>query len=94
MASPVTDPLGSDAQAGQWVGCCVRSTTGKWLRRTPLTAPALSAGNVLELDGLWMRAHAGGAELKVIRDADTGVALVAFERRAEMIDRAWQSGAP
>ena len=40
----------SYARAGAWVGC-VKSTIGKWLRRTPLPEPQLS-GRVLELDGL------------------------------------------
>ena len=67
------------------------------MRRTPLTAPQFAntdAGPLsLEMDGLWTRTHAGRTELKVIRDANTGVALGAFGRWAEVIDRAWQVGA-
>ena len=78
-------------RAGQWVGC-VKSTIGKWLRRTPLQEPQL-LGGVPERDGLWTRTHAGGTELKVIQGAATSVALRPFGRWAKVIDRAWQLGA-
>ena len=73
----------SYAQAGQWVGCCVKSTIGRWLRRTPLTEPRFVGKELsLEMDGLWTRSRAGRTELKVIRDANTGAALGAFGRWA------------
>ena len=67
----------SYARAGQWAGS-VKSAIGKWLRRTPLPESALSAGSVLELDGLGTRTRAGCTESKVIRDANTGIALGSF----------------
>ena len=72
---------------------CVKSTVGKWLRKTPLAAPELPPAGTLEMDGLWTRTRSGRTELKVIRDAATGTALGAFGSWAEVIDRAWQQGA-
>ena len=89
--------MGSYARAGQWVGC-VKSTIGKWLRRTPLTETQFATADAgartrplaLELDGLRTYTRAGRTELKVIRGANTGVALGPFGRWVEVIDRAWQ----
>ena len=82
----------SYARAGNWVGC-VKSTVGKWLEKAPLTAPELPPDGMLELDGLWTRTRSGRAKLKVIRDAAAVKVLGAFGSWAEVIDRAWQSGA-
>ena len=74
----------SYARAGQWVSC-VKSAIGKWLRRTPSTEPQLVGKDLsLEMDELWTRTRAGRTELKVIRDANTGVALGSFGRWAEV----------
>ena len=54
---------------------CVKSTVGKWLRKAPLAVPELPPGGTLELDGLWTRTRQGRAELRVIRDVATGMAL-------------------
>ena len=47
----------------------------------------------LELDGLWTRTRSGRAELKVIRNADTGIALGYFGHWADAIHLTWQLGA-
>ena len=82
----------SYARAGNCVGC-VKSTVGKWLRKSTLTAPQLPPDGTLELDSLWTRTRRGRTELKVIRNAAAGTALGAFGAWAEVIDRAWQLGA-
>ena len=73
---------------------CVKSTVGQRLRKAPLTAPELPPDGTLEMDGPWTRTRSGRAELKVIRDAAAGTALGSFGSWAEVIDRAWQQGAP
>ena len=82
----------SNALAENWVGC-VKSTVCQWLGKAPLTAPQLPPDGTLEIDGLWTRTRSGRTELKVIRAAATGTALVSFGPWAEVIDRAWQLGA-
>ena len=72
---------------------CVKSTVCQWLRKVPLTVPELPTDGTLEMDGLWTRTRSGRTELKVIRDAATGMALGAFGSWAEVIDLAWQQGA-
>lgn len=74
-------PCSAAANAGHWAGC-VKSTIGKWLRRTHGIEgvrveawPAISCG------------CAGRTELRVIYAADTGVALRSFGPWAAVIDR-------
>ena len=79
----------SYARAGQ-LADCVKSAIGKWLRRTPLTAPQFADAGVcpltLELDGLGTHTRAGRTELKVIRDANTGAAFGSF---GPLVGGAW-----
>ena len=72
----------SYARAGNRVGC-VKSTICQ-----------LPPDGTLELDGLWTRTRRGRTELKAIRAAAVGTALGAFGSWAEVIDLAWQQGAP
>ena len=71
---------------------CVKSTICQWLRKVPWAAPELPPDGTLEMDGLWTRTRSGRTELKVIRDAAAGTALVTFGPWSEVINRAWQLG--
>ena len=95
LAAPVTDQLG-ELRPGRPVGRLRQKhhrqvAAPDAVDRTPVEAidqyanADAGAGPLsLELDGLWTRTRAGRTELKVIRDANTGIALGAFGRWAEV----------
>ena len=95
LAAPVTDQLG-ELRPGRPVGRlrqeCHRQVAAPDAvdRTAPQFANAdadAGAGPLsLELDGLWTRTRAGRTELKVIRDANTGIALGSFGRWSEVPD--------
>ena len=89
-AKKLAAPGVSYERVGNMLGFA-KSTLCKRLNREKYKRPKLS-GEVLELDGVWMRVAGGNAELKVERD-ERGVALTSAGSWEDALAAAHEQGA-
>lgn len=79
----------SYARVGEMLGFA-KSTLCKWLKQEKMRRVEMR-GEVLEMDGVWMRMRGGKAEMKVVRD-ETGAALGTFGSWEDALDDVYDSG--
>ena len=79
----------SYAKVGELLGFA-KSSLCRWIGSERLEGVRMS-GDVLEMDGVWVRTQARKVELKVVRD-DAGVALGSFGSWEDALNEAYDSG--